>query len=286
MTTLISARKILGDQKKIAIVGSAPASIRLAPYYDESWSIWGCSPGAYGVAVRKNVWFEQHRWEPSVPGYPHIAGGQAWFSPEYVRFIELFDGPVFMSQHVPSVRSCVIYPYIETLEKYGPYFFTSTVAWMLALAIEMRPQTIGLWGVDMAANSEYAFQRPGCQHFLGIAKSLGIDIVLPPESDLLQPPTLYGLSELHPRHIKLLARRREIEGRIAECTATIGAKQGELTFLRGAMDNLDYVFNTWIEDLDPELSVTLAVSNAAVVAGRLAPIEAALATDTTGEKYI
>ena len=60
---------------KIALVGSAPSSIRLAPINDPDWQIWGCSPGAYGVVgPRADVWFEMHRWEPQVPGHAGLDG--------------------------------------------------------------------------------------------------------------------------------------------------------------------------------------------------------------------
>ena len=39
----------------------------------------------------------------------------------------------------------------------------------------MGATKIGLWGIDMAATEEYAYQRPGCQHFLGLVKRAGID---------------------------------------------------------------------------------------------------------------
>jgi len=48
---------------KIALVGSAPSSVLLAPYGDPSWEIWGCSPGVYYQAPRTEAWFELHRFE-------------------------------------------------------------------------------------------------------------------------------------------------------------------------------------------------------------------------------
>ena len=71
---------------KIALVGSAPSSVRLAPFDDPSWDIWGCSPGAYPVFAQKRVdmFFELHRWEPPVVGR---ADQQVpWFTPEYVQW--------------------------------------------------------------------------------------------------------------------------------------------------------------------------------------------------------
>jgi hypothetical protein len=263
---------------KIAIIGSAPSSVRLAPYTDPSWAIWGCSPGAYGEIPpgRSDVFFELHRWEPPAPGQPNNAANRPWFSPEYVRFLELHEGPVYMSEKVPSVKNCVVYPFAEMNAEFGPYFWTSSMAYMLALAIKLRPRAIGLWGVDMAAHSEYSFQRPGCQNFLGIAASIGIKIVLPLESDLLQPPTPYGKIENHPRHVKLLCRRNELAARKAMHDQTANSAAQQAMFCAGAIDNLDYILATWTDDTDPGLAITEAVAHSAVVAGRPVAIEAAL----------
>ncbi len=263
---------------KIAIIGSAPSSVRLAPYGDKSWAIWGCSPGAYGEIPfgRTDVYFELHRWEPSTPGDPRDPANKPWFSPEYARFLERHEGPVYMSAAVPTVKNCLVYPYADMTAEFGPYFWTSSMAYMLALAIKMRPRAIGLWGVDMAAHAEWAAQRPGCQHFMGLAASIGIKIVVPPESDLLQPPTPYGFIENHPRHVKLLIRRQELQSRYNMHQAAVTQHNSEGAFVKGALDNLDYVLSTWTDDPDPGLKFSDAVSRSAMVAGRPVPIEAAM----------
>lgn len=277
----------------IAIIGSAPSSCRLGPFTDPTWAVWGCSPGVYGVVPigRSDVWFELHRWEPPHVGDPQNAANKGWFSPEYVQFLTQHKGPVFLAgpsaeidNPVPSLLNGWRFPFEDYIAKYGPYFFTSSMAWMLAHAIEVlapRAQAgekvrIGLWGVDMAAVSEYSLQRPGCQHFLGVARKLGIEIVLPPESDLAQPPTLYGISEYHPRHIKWLARMNELTQREAFLASQVGQMSGELGAIRGALDNMKYIFNTWVDDIDPGVDFTSAISMAGVALSRPDPVEAAL----------
>jgi len=270
----------LGPQgyDKIAIIGSAPSSVRLAPYGDPTWAIWVCSPGAYGEIPfgRTDVYFEIHRWEPSTPGNPRDPANKSWFSPEYVRFLEQHLGPVYMAAQVPTVKNCVVLPFDELSAEFGPYFWTSSMAYMLALAIKLKPRAIGLWGVDMASHSEYAFQRPGCQHFIGLAASLGIKIVVPPESDLLQPSTPYGVIEYHPRHVKLLRRREELNSRMMMHQQMVAQHSPQIEFCKGALDDLDYMLSTWTDDPDPGLQQSDMVSRAAMVAGRPVPIEAAL----------
>jgi hypothetical protein len=279
---------------RIAIIGSAPSSSRKGPYEDKSWAIWGCSPGAYGVVPfgRSDAWFELHRWEPPTAGDPNNAKNVGWFSPEYVQFLERHEGPVFLAgpnheveNPVPSVKSGIRFPFEDYLAKYGPYHFTSSMAWMLAHAIELlapraaagEQVAVGLWGVDMAALSEYNLQRPACQHWLGLARQLGIQVILPPESDLAQPPTLYGISEYHPRHSKAVARLAELQQREGFLAGQIGNMDRELTHLRGAIDNHKYWMNTWVDEVDPGVDITSAVSLAGVALSRAVPTEAALA---------
>lgn len=238
---------------KIAIIGSAPSSIRLAPFNDPTWAIWGCSPGAYGLTPRSDAWFEIHRWEPANPGVPGDATAQPWFSPEYCEFLRRHKAVMMATDHA-DVPNSKRYPFEEMLDKYGPYFFTSSIAYMLALAIEMKPKAIGLWGVDMAAHSEYSFQRPGCQHFIGMAIRAGIEVIIPPESDLMQPSTIYGISEYDQQHIKLTARLRELEGRRNNANAQIQHFTAEAHFLNGAIDNLNYILQTWITPVSGDLS--------------------------------
>lgn len=231
---------------KIALIGSAPSSIRLAPYGSKDWQIWGCSPGVYGIAPRMDVWFELHRYEP----------GQPWLSPEYCQWMAKFPGPVFMNEPRPEIPNCVVLPWKPLVDKYGPYFFTSSLAWMFAMAIEAILEdretregnvqdSIGLWGVDMAATDEYGYQRAGCQFFAMLARSNGIEVGVPLESDLLRPSYLYGISELNHMRAKMRARRSELEARLANATNQVNASTQEAQFLRGALDDMSWSEGTW-----------------------------------------
>jgi hypothetical protein len=231
---------------KIALIGSAPSSVRLAPYHDPEWQIWGCSPGAFGHAgPHAHAWFEMHRWEPQVPG--HVGTGQPWFSPEYCEFLTRFAGPVWMADPVPpEVRNGRAYPMHEMIDKYGPYFMTSSLSWMFALALETPGVTeIGLFGVDMAAAEEYGYQRAGCQYYITLATQRGIKVTVPPESDLLQPAYFYGVTENTPMMIKLTARLNELKPRLHNCEVNMQNLRDEAMFLKGAIDNIDYMIKTW-----------------------------------------
>lgn len=219
---------------KIAIIGSAPSSAHLAPYDDPEWTIWACSPGAVQVVRRVDAWFEIHRW------------GQDWQVKEYRGHLAGLSCPVYMIEKVPDVPSSVAYPKDRIVGRFGRSFFTSTPAWMIALAIDQGAEEIGFWGIDMASDDEYVLQKPGCHHFIEIARASGIRITVPPQSDLLQPPALYGFDEASPMMIKLLTRQAELLERINTAQANIDHFTREKIYLSGAEDNLRYVMNTWV----------------------------------------
>lgn len=248
----------MSEQLKIALIGSAPGSVRLAPYADPTWQIWGCSPGVYGVAPRVDLWFELHRFEP----------GQPWFSPEYCQWMAKAKFPVMMAEVRAEIPTSVRTPQEHLIAKYDPeqWFWTSTLSWMMAVALETivtkyggedalrkLPQgtaKIGFWGVDMAASEEYEAQRAGIHFFAKIAKSLGIEVGAPPESDLFTPRFLYGVDEIKHSSIKILARKRELTMRRDAALAEANSKAQEAAFLSGALDDIKYMGGTWASKVD------------------------------------
>lgn len=248
---------------KIAIVGSAMSSTLLAPFREPGWAIWCTSPATFAAVAnlrRADVWFELHRWLPYEPGEQGQPGTRPWFSPEMRQFLREFRGPVFMTETHPDIPRSVHFPYNELLEEFGPYHFASSVPLMLALAIMARPKTIGIFGVDMAATSEYAYQRPHCQHFVGLAKAAGIEIVLPPESDLMRHTTVYGLGEHNPRHIRISERIKELTAQKGQLEMAIAQNTASLQQVMGSLDAHQQFLSTWTDDIvaDPALAVSFS----------------------------
>lgn len=272
---------------RIGLLGSAPSSVNLAPYQDasfnqylggrpppqyppsefidETWALWGCSPGVFGVAPRVDRWFELHRIEP----------GKAWFSPEYWQFLCDFRGPVYTGGPVEAFANGVVYPIEQVEAEFSSYFLTSSLSMMAAIAIleieaarrarATGPQllgdvvpgqvtaagaaaeedVIGFFGVDMAAHEEWAMQRPGCQFFVLEALRRGIGIYVPPESDLLRPEPVYGISEWDHSYIKATVRMRELNGRKEQAQQQLAVGTQSAQFLAGAVDNMNYMVKTW-----------------------------------------
>lgn len=225
---------------KICIVGSAPHSTAMAPYGSDEWVIWGCSPSVWatgkqhGYIDRFDSWFELHRYG----NFPNM-------SPDYRAWLESIQIPVFTSEPVGSLKSNVVLPVDELVMKYGPYWFNSTISWMMAMAIEQNPSQIALYGIDMAANEEYFSQKMGCIRMAEIAFSQGIQVTAPYESDLFTPPPLYGVCEHNHSFIKTKVRMQEIQGRINDAEQRHKVAEQEIHFLRGVMDDMKWSQNTW-----------------------------------------
>ena len=231
--------------KKIALVGSAPSSVRGAPCGDPEWAIWGCSPGVYGVVSRVDEWFELHLWEP----------GQSWFSPEYIQWMSNLPGrgvKLWVGSDKVPIEGAGVYPREEILAEFDPhqFFCTSSLFWMMAKAIKEGATTIGFWGVDMAANEEYEMQRAGIHYLSYIAAARGIEVGIPPESDLFAPRFAYGLDEWTHSYRKMRARRFELETRKRDAEAQHSEITKGLHFLHGALDDMRYMHDTWAHKYD------------------------------------
>lgn len=60
----------------------------------------------------------------------------------------------------------------------------SSVSYIAACAIEAEPMQIGIFGVDLAENAEYAYQRPDMCYMVGQMHGKGITVHIDPASHL------------------------------------------------------------------------------------------------------
>lgn len=219
---------------KIALIGSAPSSRDLAPFNNPEWEIWSCSPSNMDLP-RSDVFFEIHAFD-TMARDPELTVFLAWLRQHK---------KVYLQNENPQFPNALAYPKAEMVEKYGPYFFTSSLSYMWALALEQKPTHIGLWGVDMTATEEYGYQRAGCHYFIQKAKDLGVQVVIPVESDIAAPTPQYGFRESNPMYRKLFVRRQELMRRYQTAKAEEANQKVLSDTLSGAIEDIDYMINTW-----------------------------------------
>jgi len=125
------------------------------------------------------------------------------------------------------------YPHKKIVDRFGTYFMTSTFSWMMALAIdELRPEhalpiegEISIYGVDMEYGTEYRQQRSGFQHFIHLAKALGIEVTRLADSGLAYDPVPYPMWQDDPLLAKLAFRNAGVKNRLKELDAGRHATQ-------------------------------------------------------------
>jgi hypothetical protein len=120
--------------------------------------------------------------------------------------------PIYMQERNPEIPMSVRFPKEKIMAEFGSYF-TNSISWEIAMAIMEGFKKIYLFGIDMATHSEYHYERPSVEYFLGWAKGRGIDIMIPQKSDLLKTLWLYPYEDSAPFRTKCTARKEELQKR-------------------------------------------------------------------------
>ncbi len=159
--------------RKVAIVGGGP-SRRRAPYKDETWEIWAFSSKAWRYP-RITRWFEIHAMTDLRQQLASKKRGRRRFG-TYMRWMRRLDCPVYMQREHPRIPNSVEFPKDDLVEEFG-HCFTSTAAFLIALAMYEGCDEIGLWGIDLRGR-KYIRQRPAIRYLLGVARQRGIKVHL------------------------------------------------------------------------------------------------------------
>lgn len=221
----------------VYIVGFAPTWSD-TPWDNPDAHYWGMN-ALHKIASDKrwDAWFQLHDIDTSHPDDKE----------EHLEWLASQGIPIWMweeqIQKYP-ITNAVAYPREHVIRKYGRYF-TNTVSWMIALALEMGYKKIGVYGVDMAQDSEYASQRPSCEYFIGVARGLGVEVEIPRTSDLLKNPFLYGYEDGGELTAKMRARLQELRERLAEMERQRNQAHEAALQIRGAIEDVNYWLRAW-----------------------------------------
>lgn len=179
---------------KIALVGSTLSRLH-APYGRRGWSVWAhaCVHALRGMSDKRvDLWFELHR--PSVR-----AQAKTW-DPHYQDWLARRDrAPIMLQRATRAVPHSETFPR-QAIEAWarsrglqtGQIYATSTLSWMILLALTKEPSEIGIWGCNFAQKEEYRVQRPCVEYWIGAARALGVTVTLAPTSPLCRSRHIYG----------------------------------------------------------------------------------------------
>lgn len=167
--------------RRIAIVGFAPSSREMANDEPATTEIWGLNK-AHEFLKRADRWFQIHPrdWRGDENGFY----GR---NEDHLKFLQGFNGPVFMLAPDERIPKWVIYPRAAVVKRIGRDYLTSSFAYAAALAIHEGVDEIAMYGCDLAVQLEFYYQRPCLEWLLGLAEGRGIKV------DVRGSPLLQGV---------------------------------------------------------------------------------------------
>lgn len=174
-------------ERKIAIFGTTPSRMS-GPVKDPSWEKWTIGPGGKDAHDWDRL-FEMHTvWPENFKDYlndlslekrpVHSIVNMKHRIHEWARehgkdekwLAETIKGD-FSSNNVIDREAL--------FEKHSRMWFSSSISYCIAMAIDERPTDIGFWGIDLESGEEYISQHAGCKHFLDLARLAGINLHFP-----------------------------------------------------------------------------------------------------------
>lgn len=172
--------------RNVAIVGHQKRTAASAPFDDEAWDIWGVNEIGMFVPGRYTAHYNIHKAAELRAEYP-----------ERIAWLAKQEGKVWLGEPMPEVPNGEQFPFQSILEAFHEpmRYHRSGISWMFAHALLQGYTTIGIYGVDMSASSEYHYQRPNMECWIGYAIATGVDVVLPADCPLIQGHFLYGLED-------------------------------------------------------------------------------------------
>ncbi len=221
--------------KKIAILGTCPSRM-LAPLSDMSWDIWTIGPGGKN-ANRWNVLFEIHGTGTWPEGFR-----------EYLQELKAEKPPkrIYTEDPMPDWPANVVYPKDQLFAKYGRKWFTSSISYALALALEENVTDLGVFGIDLESGEEYEWQYHGARYFLDLARLAGVSIYMPKGCGLLRDPLPYPNSyETHLAHTleSKINYLREIAG---QKRAQHGQLSAEINHVEGEIAAFEFIRKLYV----------------------------------------
>ena len=177
--------------RQICILGSAGPTNRWANDLEPHIELWAMNLCHAFLTRPAQRWFQlHHRMHNRDNGHPPGHFGRPLGHEEFLAGLDI---PVYMREEDALIPSSVEYPLSEVMERFGAYF-TSTMAYMIALALYEGVDEISLLGIDLDVGDEYKHQKPCVEYLLGMAKGMGVKVTLPVGGTLLKAP-LYAYGE-------------------------------------------------------------------------------------------
>jgi hypothetical protein len=228
---------------KVAIVGFAP-TCHDTPFDRKDMEFWGMNE-LWPMFPQANWdrWFDLH--------HKHVVTDSPRSGTKHYEWLKNRTIPVYMLEKDEDVPSSVPFPLEEAgnISWDGTPYFTSTPAYMVALAIMEGFKEIHLYGINLLGKEEYAYQKPCTEYWLGVAWGKGIKIVIAEGATILKSSFLYGY-ETHGKetddfltHLKYkfqehVQKKKEIENAMQQVSAAIETMKYFITIYQGHLNGI------------------------------------------------
>lgn len=116
----------------------------------------------------------------------------------FIKAYEKHPTPVVTTRWIPEIENCYEYPFSEMFEEFGEVYFACAPSYMVAFALMCFKKAkvkgrLRLYGFDFnyPGRTDYEAGRANLEYWIGKAATLGVEIVVPDGSTLLDS---YGRS--------------------------------------------------------------------------------------------
>jgi hypothetical protein len=229
---------------KIAILGTASSSLSDAPFKDETWKIWSLGFNA-SVIPRGDKWFEIH---------DEAVLTEVGICPTAVERMRKAKTDLFAHNCGAMFPEASKFPFEMILKEFPRKYFTSSIAWMLGLAIitqlELQKSTggefgeIGIWGIDMCDTDEYAFQKGACEYLIGYADAKGIKVTVAKDSPICRIGRMYAYEDVGISR-ELVIRRRSLKNEMDRREKSYLEERDLHHFFKGRLHECNDISNRW-----------------------------------------
>lgn len=183
--------------KQVSIIGGSD-SWQLAPRDSECWGVTGTVTyrpvdrafDMHDLTWTEDDWYRHYRiWVGPYKTEEQMRkkAFSRWHAVEYeIRAIKEARIPFYSVRAYENIPSSVAYPIDDVISRFDDDYFSSTFDYTIALALHEGYEKIDIYGCQMDAADEYAYQQPSFSYWLGIAKGMGVKFKVHGQSNLLQ----------------------------------------------------------------------------------------------------
>ncbi len=248
-------QKLTRQFDKVCICGTSDSK-GLIPFHISDMEFWGVN-NLYAFTPKTVQGFPYHRWfeihQFQYDGKIYLRRGKRDFRgkavEEYLRELNGLNVPIYMhpdNPPLPIIPNAVPFPVRDLTARFGTYF-TNTVTWEICFAIMLGFKEIQIYGVDMAVDTEYYFQRPSVEWAIGLAMGLGIKVYVPPEADLMKTRFMYAIEEMKEAEFSLKCKNilQGMQERANNSAMARDMENRKFEQYQGAMQAVKEVMKIW-----------------------------------------